>query len=453
MNNGVFIPMEIMRREYISKLLLSVILMKKGMPVIIGHKDYVFDLALKTNEPGIIFYKAMMYGQKQETFKKLKQKKFGVIAQDEEAGIIYENFEDFYRIRKSMALTDQLDLFFAWGNDDYHFLTKKFSKNIVKNYGALRSCFWGDFGRRFYKSTIQNLKKKYGDYILFVTNFGTYNSDLGKNKSLKTHINYRGFDLEKYKNIYKNEKKTFFQYLELINFITKQTGKKVIVRPHPREDVKEWKRALKGIKNTCIEKKGELIPLILGSELIIQNNCTSAIEAAASKIPVLTYVDTYEDLYCLSEGKENIPNKLSLNIFGKEELNNAIKNIDLLWNKDANKKQREEILNRKIKYNGTIKAAENIAQKIIEYVGTPNPKGNQDIGKDSILHDVHEFYRILKYKLRFNSSLMDGNKRETLSYHNIERDISNFLDIMNIKQKAKIKRVERNTFYLYPLER
>ena len=34
MNNGVFIPIEIMRREYISKLLLSVILIKKGMPFI-----------------------------------------------------------------------------------------------------------------------------------------------------------------------------------------------------------------------------------------------------------------------------------------------------------------------------------------------------------------------------------------------------------------------------------
>ena len=53
MNNGVFIPLEIMRREYISKLLLSVKLIQKGMPVIIGHKESVFDVARKISEAGV----------------------------------------------------------------------------------------------------------------------------------------------------------------------------------------------------------------------------------------------------------------------------------------------------------------------------------------------------------------------------------------------------------------
>ena len=453
MNNGVFIPLEIMRREYISKLLLSVKLIQKGMPVIIGHKESVFDLALKTSEAGVLFYKAMMFENKKEILKKLKQKKFSVFAQDEEAGIIFENFKDFYRIRPSLELLDQLDCFFAWGKDDYNFLSETFCKDLIQNYGALRSCFWGDFGKRFYKNTIQNLEKKYGNYILIVTNFATYNTDLDKNESLKTHLNYRGFDLKKYKIRYENEKKIFFQYLEIIKHITKQTDKKIIIRPHPRENAQQWKHAVKGIKNTFIEKEGELIPLILGSELIIQNNCTSAIEAAASKIPVLTYIDSHEDLYCLSEGKINIPNKISLNIFGKEELINAIHNISFLWNKYETKKIREEILNGKLKDYGTTKAAENIAEYIIKHVGNPNFRGNQDIGSDSILFDIYEIFRILKYKLNFKNTLLGFNKRETLSYHKIRTDISNMLNIMKINTKAKVKRVARNTFYLYPLER
>tara|TARA_B100001063_G_C16735536_1_gene541790 strand:+ start:330 stop:1691 length:1362 start_codon:yes stop_codon:yes gene_type:complete len=453
MNNGVFIPIEIMRREYISKLLLSVILIQKGIPVIIGHKEPVIDLALKTNEPGILFYKAMMYGKKQETFRLLKKKKFGIVAQDEEAGIIFNDFEDFYKIRKSLKLLDQLNLFFTWGDDDYNFLIEKFNKDIVKNYGALRSCFWGDFGRRFYQRDIENFKKNYGNYILIVSNFSTYNTDLDKKKTLKIHIEQRGFDLNRYKNRYRNEKKIFHQYLELIKLITKQSDKTIIIRLHPRESSKLWKDALKGIKNVFIKKEGELLPWILGSEFIIQNNCTSAIEAAASKVPVITFADKNEDLTCLSYGEENIPNQISLNIFGKEKLIKAIKNINLLWDKNENKKTREEILNRKLKDYGTSKAAENIAQKIIEYAGIPNPKGNQDLGKDSILYDAYEIYRILKYKFKFNGSSMDINKRETLSYNNIQRDISNLLDVMKIKQKAKVKRVAPNTFYLYPLER
>ena len=132
MNNGVFIPIEIMRREYISKLLLSIELLKKGMPVIIGHKSPVIDLALKTKEPGILFYKSMMSGQKKKIFKKLKEKNFGIVAQDEEAGIVYQNFEDFYNFRHSLKYIDKLDLFFTWGKDEYNFLTKKFNKKIIK---------------------------------------------------------------------------------------------------------------------------------------------------------------------------------------------------------------------------------------------------------------------------------------------------------------------------------
>ena len=45
---------------------------------------------------------------------------------------------------------------------------------------------------------------------------------------------------------------------------------------------------------------------------------------------------------------------------------------------------------------------------------------------------------------------MDLQKRDTLSYSKIQRDIENLLNIMNINKKVKIKRVERNTYYLFP---
>ena len=102
MNNGVFIPIEIMQREYTSKLLLSVELIKRGMPVIIGHKSSVFKLALESKEPGILFYKS----SKNKAFETLIKKKFGIVAQDEEAGIVYKHFEDFYKLEK-FRVTDE----------------------------------------------------------------------------------------------------------------------------------------------------------------------------------------------------------------------------------------------------------------------------------------------------------------------------------------------------------
>ena len=452
MNNGVFIPIEIIRREYLSKLLLAVELLKKGMPVIIGHKNSVINLALKTKEPGILFYKAVMYGQKEKTFKILKEKNFGIVSQDEEAGIVYDDFEDFYEFRVSLKLINQLDLFFTWGEDDYNYLTKKFSKEKVKNYGALRSCFWGDLGRKFHQSNSENLKKKFGNYILIVSNFPTYNSFLEKSDLKKLQSGFRGFDINKPNQLYENEKKIFNQYVKLAKLLSKELNKTVIIRPHPGESLQGWKDSVKGINNVFVEKNGELLSWILASDCIIQNNCTSAIEASTLNIPVLTYADDKEDLTLLSEGNENIPNKLSLNILGEDQFKETLKNINSLWHEDINKIQRETLLNRKLKDYGTTKSAENIAQKIIEYTGKPNSKGNETLGKDSVLYDIYDLYRSFKYRTKLPGYIMDFNKRETISHSMIQKDITHLLSILKIEKKVKLKRVGRSAFYLYPLK-
>ncbi len=452
MNNTVFLPIEITQREFASKLLLAIELIKRGMPVIIGHKGPVLKLALETKEPGIFFNKGTSAGGLENIHELLKKKKFGFVAQDEEAGIIFDNFNDFYINRPALRSVNKLDLFFTWGQEEFNFLIKKFGKNIVKNYGGLRSCFWGDFGKTFYQSNTDSLKKKYGNYILIASNLATYNSSLGKDEDYKREIKSWGkfFKPEAYKELFENEKKIFFQYKDLIEFISKKFNKTVILRPHPSESKQVWQDTLKGIKNVFVEKKGDLLPWILASDFLIQNNCTSAIEASTVGIPVVTYADEIEDLKSLSEGKDNIPNKLSINIFGKKQFVEKMNDINLIWNKDENQKSREKLLKRKLKDYGSTKAAENIAQKIIEYVGTPNPKGNENLGKDSMFYGIYELFRKLRPKTK--STIMDINKRETLSYDRVQKDIIHLMSIMKVDKKIKMKRIGPNTFYLYPLE-
>jgi surface carbohydrate biosynthesis protein len=451
-NNTVFLPIEITQREFASKLLLAIELIKKGMPVIIGHKGPVLKLALEAKQPGIFFNKGTSAGGLENIHELLKKKNFGFVAQDEEAGIIFDNFNDFYINRPALRSVNKLDLFFTWGQEEFNFLIKKFGKNIVKNYGGLRSCFWGDFGKTFYQSNTDSLKKKYGNYILIASNLATYNSSLGKDEDYKREIKSWGkfFKPEAYKELFENEKKIFFQYKDLIEFISKKFNKTVILRPHPSESKQVWQDTLKGIKNVFVEKKGDLLPWILASDFLIQNNCTSAIEASTVGIPVVTYADEIEDLKSLSEGKDNIPNKLSINIFGKKQFVEKMNDINLIWNKDENQKSREKLLKRKLKDYGSTKAAENIAQKIIEYVGTPNPKGNENLGKDSMFYGIYELFRKLRPKTK--STIMDINKRETLSYDRVQKDIIHLMSIMKVDKKIKMKRIGPNTFYLYPLE-
>lgn len=451
MNNSVFIPIEITSREYISKLLLSIELIKKGMPVIIGHKSPVIKLAIKAKDPGILFYKSTMAEGMESIHKLLKDKKFGFVAQDEEAGIVYEDFKDFYKKRTSMESIDEMDIFFSWGEDDYNFLNERSYKNIVKNCGALRACLWGDLGKKIYENEVININKKYGDYILLASNLVKFNSYL-KKEEFKNHLSqYKFFNLNEFNKTFEVEKKIFYQYIELIKFLTKKLKKKVIVRPHPSESKEYWEKALDGIKNVFVERKGEILTWILASKFVIQNNCTSAIEASTVNKPVITYFEEKQDLICLSEGKENIPNKLSIPIQGKNKLIENIENINFIWNEDRFKEHREMILSRKLKNYGNTKAAEAIAQEIINYTGLPNPKGNENLGKDSIFFDIYELLRTSKLRPNTKSYIMDINKREVLTYNKIKLDIDIFLNFMGIKEKIRLKRIGPSTFYLYPL--
>lgn len=55
------------------------------------------------------------------------------------------------------------------------------------------------------------------------------------------------------------------------------------------------------------------------------------------------------------------------------------------------------------------------------------------------------------FRARMIESFMEMEKRKKLSYNKMQRDIANFLNIVKINKKVKVKKVERNIFYLFPL--
>jgi surface carbohydrate biosynthesis protein len=450
MNNGVFLPIEITSREYISKILLATQFLYKDMPVIIGHKTPVIKLALKSKEPGVFFYKSAKGNS--SFFDKIKDKGFLIVAQDEEAGVIFNKYEDFYKNRPSLSTINELDLFFCWGNDEYDFLSKKCGSKIVKKSGALRPSFWGDLGRKFYENEIKDIKSKYEDFVLIVSNLGTFNEYLTKKQAIKHESQYEGFDISEYMNRYNAEEKIFNQYIEIAKEITKKTSKKVVIRPHPSEDILGWKKAIGCSPNIFIENEGELITWIFSSICIIQNNCTSSIEAVCANIPVITYADEESDFTILSKGKDNIPNLLSKKIINKDNLINLIEKIENSWNIKDEKINRNSLLSQKLINYGSFESSSNIVEEIVNIVGSSNMCGNENLGRDSILYDIYELYRTSNFRIKTPSSIMDINKRKKLDTHMVESDIKKIMKIMNKRKKFEIKRISLNTFYLKPLK-
>ena len=55
-------------------------------------------------------------------------------------------------------------------------------------------------------------------------------------------------------------------------------NKNIVLRPHPSENKNYWKKTLKDIKNCYTEYYGSVF-LIIASEFVVQNRCSTGIEA------------------------------------------------------------------------------------------------------------------------------------------------------------------------------
>lgn len=445
----VFIPLEITSREYDSKLLLSMELARLDFRIILGHKSEVLKLALEAKEPGVLFYKSTMSGGMEQQHKILKKKGFYIVAQDEEAGVIFDDFKDFYNKRQSLEKINDLDIFFTWGDDEYNFLKTLHGKSVLRNTGAARASLWGELGKKFYQNEISDLKKRYSDYILLVSNLAYYNSFLPYDEFICHLMQYEKFDKAKIDEHISIEEGMFQKYIELIEHLTIKLNKKVIVRPHPAESIIGWKEKIRDNPNVHIVREGGLLPWILASEFIIQNNCTSAIEAVASDIPVITFGVEEMDFNILSHGKPNIPNSISINVLGYDDLNNIVNNIDNVWSEDKYKSIRLSYLSRKIKSYGTAVPLESMAKEIAGCIGNLKSSDSLVVGKDSFMYDIHELYRKSFLRKKTTSVVMDINKRETLSKKKVFGDVKKASKLLGLEDKVGCSRIARNTYCIY----
>lgn len=331
---NIYIEIEVFDREFKSRLLLASYAAYKNFDVYLMHRSEIHDLALGDKiSPGIIFMKdANSTNEIYKIIKSLKKKGFVFIAQDEEAGILYDDYNDFVKRRfadgKSFGL---LEYFFCWGKRDYKILSKKF-KNKTKfiNIGSPRIDL---LKKEFYKKkNIKNFYKKFhlNKYILIASNiswpigfrripdayFGVM-SDTKNNLEWKEdfffNVNIQQLTMLKY-------------YIRLIRYLLKYQNKySIVLRPHPTERVEDWKKMI-GSKDKKLRviKEHNLSEFIFNSEIIIQNGCTSSIE---SKILGKKTISFEPVKFKINYGRK-LPNKLGKICKNNHEVLKVIKNIN-----------------------------------------------------------------------------------------------------------------------------
>jgi surface carbohydrate biosynthesis protein len=285
---NLYLHIEILNREFHSKLLIAMESASRGMNVYLGRlKPYLMrDFFV----PGIILDKSITPSpQRIKEMEYCKKKNFIYTSLDEEVGLI--EIDDYYLQERysnqSLKLADKV---FCWGKWDYNNLAKKYNKYKKKFIlsGNPRIDFWRKDFEFFYKKR----KLKYNNYILFTLNFSHLVSKAEFNKFLKflveTKYVDRGYTIDITKKRQQDSYKMYKKFSKLITTLAKRTDLRIIVRPHPTDPIKNY-NFLKKYKNVSVTNMGTISEWIHYAKIVIHSGCTGGLESSIRGLPTVSY--------------------------------------------------------------------------------------------------------------------------------------------------------------------
>lgn len=445
---NIYIEVEIFNREFKSRLLLSYYAAVKGYKVIVGSRAKIFKLALNGSiPPGIIHLKdANSSDYICDILNKLKDLKFKITSQDEEAGLPYNDYNKFIERRFSNGNAfNYIDNFYCFGKWDHEALLKKFQKKIFKITGSPRF----DLAKKFfYKEKKENFLKKYNlrNYILFSSNIQypiNNNRSFIEQLKIRTDINENNEEIRslKQENLFIKTR----QNLEVLNEIVPVLKKlslefenlDIVIRPHPNEKIDTWETLLqKKHKNIHIIKDDILSKFINYSEILLHSGCTAAIESAINKTPVISFEhkkfeDAFDRDFCNSIGEK---------AKNYDEISKIIKNL-----KNAKSNVEEvglEFKNRIFNYNDEILSS----HYIIDFWEKLNPQNNEDLNLNKFVFYMKNIKRFVKY-------LIQKKSKKSIKFPEIlTKDLDNYhREFVEFEKKflnIKYKLLDSNLLYV-----
>ena len=290
----LFLPIEVKAREFIPKLFLISRAITRGIYCFIGDKVAV-NRSIKYFKKGIYFHKSLNRNDV-NYIKDLKLKVDKYVTLDEEANYSISNNNQFIKLldyRSSYENVKNVDRIYNWGNFDYHLWKKKYklySSKFKKTGNPRFDILKKNIYSLIFKKEISELKKKYKNFIFIPSSFISSKKKLleiikfekkriKNSKYLKEKISSRLF-----------EHKLFLQFYKLIiNLSNNYPELNVVVKPHPSENILDWKNKVKNLNNVYIDSNYDLVPYIAASKFVIFNSSTAGVQSVIMKKKTICY--------------------------------------------------------------------------------------------------------------------------------------------------------------------
>ena len=279
----LYLPIEILVRELNSKIFLSLKASLKGYRVYIGTKkgiDRILDEKIKTRRSGIYFYKSQIL-KNRKYIQKIKKTCESFIVLDEELGTgVYDIKES---LKERAVFAEDTEKFFLIGKKMLSNIKKYSPKfyNISKVTGWLKYELYKKKNIKIFKKEATEIKKQYGSFYLFSSNFGTLSDD-GLNYKIKAGKVKKSNT----KNImYFKRSIKDFQFIKN-EFNSKSKKINIVIRPHPADAFhSDWYKNINQSRSLKIAFDNDIVPWIIASKGLIHRGCSTSVDAVLLNKP------------------------------------------------------------------------------------------------------------------------------------------------------------------------
>ncbi|MBT3331789.1 MAG: hypothetical protein HOK21_15830 [Rhodospirillaceae bacterium] len=315
----LLLPIETKAREFHAKTLLAAAAAERGFDVLLGDQNAI--LAQLAHLPVGIYVDKSIARTKVAHFQLLRDAGYVVCAWCEE-GVVYRDRDTYLHQRIAPEAMAQVDRFFAWGQNQADDIAFKLpdAAGKIRAIGNPRFDLLRPEFRAIFADEAKAHQSQHGRYLLINTNFSRFNHFLGQDFWIKAQRQRGGIktaaDQAAVQHWIDFIGKIFHGFAHALPDLSRAfPDHTIILRPHPSEDHGAWGEAAAGLGNVQVLHHGNVIPWILGADCVLQNSCTTGVEAHVLGVPVAAYRPATDAVV-----DSHLPNLLSRNAYSPDEL-------------------------------------------------------------------------------------------------------------------------------------
>lgn len=297
----IYLPVEFQAREFESKCLLAAVLAERGYSVVLGQQWMLY-ANMDRVPPGVFLFKSFNKIH-QAAMKLARQSGHRVVILEEE--LLAQTEEQAIAGMCAEGIFDLSDLILANGKFEHDILKRLGGgKGRIEITGNGRIDILKPALQSIFQDEVDAIKAKHGEFVLINTNFSIRNS-IWQNLEQVTQIQIQaGFvrpgdpdSVKRWEEYVAFEDRNIkAMHAAIRELARRRPQQKIVVRPHPGEDLKRWDGLYSDFPNVAVIREGAHIPWTLASRVLLHSSCTTGFEAkvagkiAFSLLPVRDWI-------------------------------------------------------------------------------------------------------------------------------------------------------------------